>query len=164
MELLQGVATGAPVWVWPLLALLIFVGYRSSKARSIPITLVYLLPLLGVFTLETVHSLPVPAAAWTGFGLGYILGIFVFYRWQENWLVGLEGRSVLVAGEWITLAILMVIFWANFVSETIKAISYGTYESALFGACFAAVLGFASGSFLGRSVRTMIFVRNSQSA
>ena len=37
--------TGAPIWVWPLLGVLILMGLRACKERSAPVLLIYGLPV-----------------------------------------------------------------------------------------------------------------------
>ena len=46
-----------PIWVLPLFIVLFIVGLRASKDRSVPILLIYLLPLLGLLTLRNITSL-----------------------------------------------------------------------------------------------------------
>ena len=52
------VMTGAPLWVWPLLVVLVMGGARARRNRWVPVGMVYALPLLGVLGPRTVLSLP----------------------------------------------------------------------------------------------------------
>jgi len=57
------ILTSAPLWVWPLLAVLILVGWRSRQERTIPLAIVYLLPAIGLLTLPALLALPHSGAA-----------------------------------------------------------------------------------------------------
>jgi|AntRauMFilla1563_2_1112583.scaffolds.fasta_scaffold19861_2 hypothetical protein len=78
--------TGAPLWVWPLLVVLVAVGLRSLRARTVPVALVYGLPALGVMALRTVAGLPAQGWIWgvfaLAYALAYALGVWGGYRLQ----------------------------------------------------------------------------------
>jgi hypothetical protein len=46
MEMLR-IVTGAPIWVWPLLGLLIWMGVRNLAERQAPVWTLAILPLVG---------------------------------------------------------------------------------------------------------------------
>lgn len=144
--------TGAPLWVWPLLALLIFVGIRSARQRTAPILMVYLMPLLGLITVRSVMAFPDPLVAWGLFLLGYVGGVLTGLKLQGNWLLDKMGRSVLLAGEWFTLAVMMILFISNFVNGAVQAVNPDLYASASFIATFSMIVGWAGGTFLGRAL------------
>ena len=84
LDLIEGVFTRAPIWVWPLFLWMAWMGVRAMKARSTPVWTYWLLPL---FALLSVHSrlhagrpevdLPFYAAA---FFSGLMLGYWVSLR------------------------------------------------------------------------------------
>ena len=145
--------TEAPIWVWPLLLLLVFVGLRARKKRSVPVVLIYALPLMGVMALRSVFALSAPTAVWAVFALAYGAGAVAGYRLQVRWILGRVGRRVKLSGEYLTLTVMMVIFWANFVGGVLGAVAPDLYQTLIFQGVFAAIVAAASGSFLGRSLR-----------
>ncbi|MFK7834816.1 MAG: hypothetical protein AB8B60_01235 [Sulfitobacter sp.] len=155
MQFIEGVLSGAPIWVWPLLLVLVLLGLRSSKTRSTPMAVIYALPFLGAMTLGNIMSLPQPAVVWTAFGIGYLLMVAICFGLQKCWIIEKSARRVTLKGEWLTMGFLMIMFWANFVSGTVQAISPATYASIPFLGGLAVTLGAASGSFLGRSMRVI---------
>jgi hypothetical protein len=155
MQLLEGILGGAPIWVWPLLVLLLFIGFKATKPRQTSVTLFYSLPLFGLMSLRNVTALPLQELAWINFASGYVAGFAYAYMQQGKWLLGKEGRTVSLAGEWFTMLSLMVIFWMNFVGGMMKALSPQSYESPIFIILFTLLIGAASGSFLGRGVRVI---------
>ena len=48
--------------------------------------------------------------------LAYGIGIFFGMRWQKDWIISFQGRTVELQGEWITLSAMMLIFMAGFVN------------------------------------------------
>jgi hypothetical protein len=155
MQIINGILSGAPIWVWPLLIAMIFIGYKSTKDRTVSIILFYCLPFLGFITLNSIFSLPLQSVAWGAFAVGYLLGAIIAFRLQELWLVKKKDNRVSVKGEWLTMGVLMVIFWANFVGGAMQATRYDAYASIPFVAIFALFIGAASGTFLGRCIRVL---------
>jgi ACR3 family arsenite efflux pump ArsB len=60
---------------------------------------------------------------------------------------------VQLAGEGLTLCVMMLMFWANFAGGVLQTVAPQIYGSSLFHVIFVAVLATASGSFAGRAVR-----------
>ena len=153
--MIGNILTGAPVWVWPLLALLIYLGLRATRTRTAPAILIYCLPLLGINTLNSVRSLPQPDIAWSCFLLSYIVGTALGFLLQKRWILEKSGKTVTVSGEWLTLTAMMVLFWMNFAAGFTEAVKPDLYTNPLFSAFFALFVGWAGGSFLGRAFRVL---------
>ncbi len=144
--------TGAPVWVWPLLAALLFVGFNAMRTRTSPVVLLYLLPLLGFLSLRSVNGVATSAGVWGVFLLTYLTGGALGYRFQASRVLAKTGRHVRLAGEGLTLIVILILFSANFVTGVLTAVAPDTLVSGAFQAGFAAILALASGSFLGRAL------------
>jgi len=60
------IITGAPLWVWPLLAFLIWLGVRNLSERTSPVWTIAILPLVGLalapLRLLAAPSLPIALA------------------------------------------------------------------------------------------------------
>ena len=147
------VMTGAPLWVWPLLVVLVMVGARARRNRWVPVGMVYALPLLGVLGLRTVLSLPAGGWIWGLFALAYVAGAYGGYVLQRTWILGNDGGRVQLAGEALTLTAVMVNFWASFAGGVLRAVAPGAYGSPVFTAVFVALLAASGGSFAGRALR-----------
>lgn len=153
--MITGILSGAPIWVWPLLVLLVVLGVRASRPRQTSVLLIFFLPLLGLITIRSVGALPHPSFAWIGFGVGYLAGLILGYALQGKWIVGRQGMNISLGGEWFTMLTMMLIFWMNFAGGVTKAIGPDLYASVGFSVAFALVVGWASGSFLGIALRVM---------
>ena len=143
----------APIWVWPLLAALIFVGLRARHERTVPVVLIYGLPALGVLALRSTAALPAGAALWVVFALAYGVGLWGGYVLQQRWLLRREGARVRLAGESLTLVVMMIVFGANFAGGVLQAVAPEIYGNSVFHVIFATLVAASSGSFAGRAFR-----------
>ncbi len=148
---ITGIVAGAPIWVWPLLILLIIVGIRSSRDRTTSAYLYYGLPLLGIMSLGSIFAQPNQSTAWACFALGYLAGAALGWSRQSNWLLNKDGATLALKGEWFTLVMMMVIFWSNFANGFLLAVAPNLQTNAVFTALFTGLIGLAAGSFLGRA-------------
>lgn len=148
----SAIVSGAPIWVWPLLLLLILLGLRASRTRTAPTVFFYLLPFMAILSLRSVNALPIAQTVWVFFGVAWVIGGYGGYVFQRKRLIAKSRRRVTLKGEWLTLLVLMLIFWMQFVSGIIKAISPETYASANFHMAFASIAGLVAGTFVGRAL------------
>lgn len=150
------ILTAAPLWVWPLFALLLVVGLQSRRARTLPMAVVFLLPAIGLVTLPTLVALPHAGAALAVHGLGYAVGAAAGYRLQVRWVLAKGDGRVRLAGENLTLAGMMTLFSAKFAHGAMVAMAPAAVSGITYVAAFAAVTGVAAGLFGGRALRTIM--------
>lgn len=148
------IVSGAPLWVWPLLGFLLFVGWRSTQERDVPLAAIYLLPLLGLLSVNTLTGMATPLAALAIYAASYAVGASIGYRLQARWIIAKQATSVRLVGEWATMAVILVLFGANFANGTVAVMAPQLYASTLFIAGFAILTGLASGTLGGRALRT----------
>jgi len=145
--------TRAPFWVWPLFFILLFFGLKARKVRVVHVAILYALPLLGILSLRSVAQLAPPAMVWGLFALGYLAGGTGGFRFQKKIVLARQGVWVRLAGEWLTLAMLMVIFWMNYVGGIMAVVAPATSGALGFQAVFGVGMAAAAGIILGRAVR-----------
>jgi hypothetical protein len=145
--------TGAPIWVWPLLAFIVWYGIRVSNTRAVPVIAIYLTPLVGLLSINSVAGLPPSPVAWPAYVVAFVCGIAAGHRLQGKWIISKEDGKVTLSGEWLTLTVMLVIFCMNFVGGVSAAMFPATYESVAFIGLFAIFAGLASGSFCGRALK-----------
>ncbi|MGJ8529470.1 hypothetical protein [Maritalea sp.] len=156
LEILKNV----PVWVWPLLVLLLALGFRATKQRTMPVVLMYFVPLLGVLSVGGMLDLPNPALVWALFAITYGIGALLGFAWQKNWLMSVDGNCVQVKGEWVTMITILIIFSSNFINGFLSALAPELLVQPLLYLGLVVVKGVISGIFAGRAVRVWTFVRN----
>ncbi len=142
-----------PVWVWPMLVLLIVVGLRATRQREAMVLPLYLMPLLGILSLNAVSRFQGGAMLWAVFAVAYLFGSMIGFRFQRGVLLGKSGTRVRLRGEWLTFGLMMVVFWMNFTGGVMRAVAPVMYRGAEFQYGFTVVAGLAAGIFLGRAVR-----------
>lgn len=155
--MLVNILTGAPLWVWPLLVFLVYIGFRSTRSRQTSIYLIYSLPLLGMMTLNSIRDLPDREMAWGSFLLFYVSGAVIGYLYQKGCILKKQGSVLFLKGEWVTFIAIMVIFWMNFAKGVTEAISPEFLHSPIFITGYTLAIGLAAGSFLGRAIRSARF-------
>lgn len=151
-QMLKGIATGAPVWVWPLLLGMIWLGLRARRPRVLPVWPAYVMPALGVMSVNSVRGLGGGDALWLVFGLAYLPGLLFGQRFQARRILAKTGGRVHLQGEWLTLSVLMLIFWLNFAGGVFQSVAPTVYQSIWFLGLFTALAGSVAGVFLGRAL------------
>jgi len=149
---MNAIATGAPIWVWPLLASLLFLGLRSSRTRMVPAGLVYAMPILGLLSLHGLAGLHPAPQIWLTFALAYLTGCATGLSLGRSWIIGRDGNRLHIKGEWLTLAQVLVIFLLNFITGYLRAVAPAVLIGFAFPAGFALIAGLSAGLFAGRAL------------
>lgn len=152
MPQLFSILSGAPIWVWPLLAVLIFFGLKTTRTRTVPTWPLYVLPLLGLLSVNAVNGLSPALLVWIIFAFAYLVGAGLGFKFQLGVVVKKSGASVTLAGEWVTMLVVMIVFWMNFLGGVIRVLAPDIFASTGFHLVFAATAALAAGSFLGRAM------------
>lgn len=110
------IVANTPLWVWPLMAFVLVLGWYGLRPRTVPPSRLAILPMVGLGTsIATVLQAPRPelaVAGWTvtllaAFPLGYAIGRRRAVRWLAN------GRLE-IAGGWFMLGFGLSIFAARY--------------------------------------------------
>ena len=152
-DFLAGIFYGAPIWIWPLLLLLIALGLHCSRRREMSILPYFLMPLIALTNVPTLLAQQSAELAFMSWGVAYLCGIGGGFWVQGRWIVARRGLRAEVAGEWLSLTVMMLLFWANFVNGILAAVLSELTEGLAYQILFPGLLGLASGSFLGRPLR-----------
>ena len=150
MIYVKEILTGIPLFVWPLFALLLALGILASKDRETSVYPMYALPLLALTGLPNLLAMPDQSTTWISFGLAYLLGAAFGHRVQKRRLQWRSGMRVSIKGEWWSLTMMMLIFWANFAEGMIGGTAPDLLTSLPAKAIIPALKGLGSGFFLGR--------------
>ena len=93
---------------------------------------------------------------WAVFSGAILIGTAIGFTIQKIWIITKEKHHIILAGEWVTMASVMVIFWANYASGTIQSQSPDLYENVGFIATFVTIIAVFSGWFIGCALRVAI--------
>ena len=149
------ILTRAPIWVWPLLIVLMIVGFRAMKDRATPLAVIVAMPLLGLMGVRSIAALSPPHWVWGAFVAIWLSSVAIGYARSLNWVISRDGHMVRVRGEIWTFIAMMVIFWANFAVGFLQAVAPNAINSGIGVCIFACTLAVASGQFAGRALRVL---------
>jgi hypothetical protein len=148
-----------PVYVWAILAFLVYRGVAMRRDREAGMRLLAVMPLVmlglslqGVIGNFGVRALPL--AVWL---TGLVLGVAASWSLVNGERIatapGSDGQKVIQRGSWWPLALMMAIFVAKYVLAVAMVMMPSLATDRLFVAGACALFGLLSGLFLGRSAR-----------
>ena len=157
--MLVQILTETPIWVWPLLVGLSWLGLRATKERAVPAYIYFFMPFLGLLSLGGLSGLPNQTLVWLVYGTLYAGGVFAGYRLQSKWTLSAKNGRVHVAGEWVTLITIMLVFVASFLNGMFEAILPDALAHPAVYLGFVVIKSSVSGVFLGRAFSIIVTMR-----
>lgn len=154
-QILLGIWQNAPVWVWPLFFVLVFIGLIAMRDRRSSIIPYFFYPLFGLSAANSIGALNHVPLSWITFSVCYLVGAGLAFRWQNSLILQKAGWTMKIKGDRITILILMLIFFSNFVNGVILSVAPDLQEAIVFTLVFVGVIGACSGSFTGRALRVI---------
>lgn len=154
-QLISGIWQNAPVWVWPLFFVLLFIGLMAMRPRQGSIVPYFFYPLFGLTAAKVVNGLVQYPLNWIAFAAFYLLGAVMAFRWQDRLIVAKTGWTMQQKGDRITFLVLMLIFFSNFANGVATAVAPQVLATPLYTVIFAGIIGICSGSFTGRAARVI---------
>ncbi len=143
------------VWIWPLFAIILWVGLRRTKPTLSKIRTLLLLPtILLALSLKRMIGLSinkVSVLSWLG---GVVVGGMLGWLLTRNKVVCADHDHGLVylPGSWATLISLVIIFFSRYYFSSRFAAEPDLRHSVFYVALSLSVMGFFLGSFTGRVV------------
>jgi hypothetical protein len=147
------ILSAIPLWVFPLLFGLVWLGLRARKPRAVSVWMVYALPILGLLSLNAAQGLAQAEAALTALALAYIVGAVWGYRAQGAWIIRRDTRRVHLCGEWMTMVTILSLFALNFATGMLQSMVPSLAGGIPFALGFGMLAGALSGSLMGRALR-----------
>ena len=148
------IITGTPLWVWPLLAVLIARGVRALRPSTIHLYKLFIMPvvLLGVSLgglLRSCTIQPYFLSIWLLMAL--LGGLFVWLVIKkQKILVDRKKRLLRVPGSIVTLLIILGVFGVRYYFGYLNAIRPDLVCNPHFIHARFAIAGFMAGILLGR--------------
>jgi non-heme chloroperoxidase len=136
-----------PLWVWPLFALVLWLGWRGRQSRILPPIRLAVLPLIGLgTTVAGALQSAAPGLTLGGWGVGLLLSLPIGHAvgrrreavWQE------DGRLRL-AGGWFMLAFAVSIFVVRYA----LGVTFGVWPELGRQPLWIALAGLAGGVIAG---------------
>lgn len=143
-----------PIWVYFILAYLLFIGIKSSKPRTLSLKKLFIMPL--VFTSLSIHTL-LTAFKVDIFSIGIwtfaiIAGALLGWLQVYSTSIKVDRTHYLIAipGSWTTLIIILIIFTTKYYFSYQLAVDPALATQTFFEFLVLAVSGACTGLFVGR--------------
>lgn len=145
---------GTPIWVWLLLAFLLFIGIRALRPTTASFVRLAILPIVflvwGLSGFATTYGYrPSGIAVWlVALLLGFVLGLFAAHSIEiradkERGLIRLPGNA-------LNLVLILIIFSTKYTLGVIAGIRPSITGEMLFMATDVGMSGWLTGLFAGR--------------
>jgi len=154
-----------PIWVWAILAALIYLGSKQLKARVVKRYSVLIAPVVFLFLgLMSAGRGPVGFAAWAASLIS--LASATFFVWQPTQGARYEenGDLLYMSGSIIPMLLMLAIFLLNYVINVVLAINPAYRSEMVWQVVPALIKGALSGVFIGRAATLFGMNRESPSA
>ncbi|MDM4765897.1 DUF6622 family protein [Pelomonas sp. SE-A7] len=159
MQTLIQILFHVPVWVWALLAFLLFMGLRLSREQLMSRNRLMLLPAIwliyGAWGVQNSFGLnPAPLLSWAA-GLASSVALLRYSGWPGAARFERATGLFRVPGSWLPLALMLTIFSAKFALGMSLAFHPDYAGQTAIASGFSALFGLLSGAFLGRSLNIL---------
>jgi hypothetical protein len=154
--MLQQILIHTPLYVWAILAFLIYRGVIASTNREVEFNKLFIIPaimlLLSLQDLAGKFGLSgMILAAWSA---GAAVSAALVWKLSAARVVaGNRPGSVLLRGSWLPLALMMAVFCTKYIAAVLLALNPQAHQNALFVVLVSSLFGIINGIFLGRLVR-----------
>jgi uncharacterized membrane protein len=154
------ILSNTPLWVWPLLAALIWLGLSQAKARTASFTRITVVPLaMTAFSLwGTVSAFGASPMfgyvmlAWM-FGTAVMLAVVAPMEVPRGTTYDVESRTFGLPGSWAPMLLILGIFLIRYSVGATLTFQPGLARDGLFPLVAGALYGLFSGIFAGRAAR-----------
>lgn len=151
--MLNQILTHTPLYVWAILALLVYRGVVAMRDREMAIRKLFIIPaIMLALSLQDIAAkfgaTLLPLGAWTGAMVAVMLLVWKFSSPAAS--AGATPGTLRVHGSAVPLAMMMAIFFTKYVTAVTLVMHPGASHNALLSASVCALFGVFNGYFLGR--------------
>jgi hypothetical protein len=151
-EFLTQIVTRTPIWVWAILAALIFLGAKALRSRTVKRFTVIIAPIAFLILGLTSSRGTLGFASW---GISLVAAAaFTFFIWKPT--AGAryvpEGDQLHMPGSAVPMILMLAIFLLNYIINVTLAINPALRSELLWQVGPGVVLGALSGLFAGRAL------------
>ncbi len=148
------VASGVPIWVWPLLVALIALGASRMREREMPVWRLLLLPAalvaVSMFSLVSGQASGTQlSAAMAGVLAGLLAG---WWSMRSAAVVRLSGSRIRVKGELVSLVAILGIFATRFAAGAVAATAPGMLKMQGLAELFVLLPAFCAALMAARAL------------
>lgn len=161
--MLRDIIANTPLWVWALLAFLIYRGVLASIEREVPLKKLFIIPL--VMLALSLHGIaasfgssPAAAPVWlAGMAAGSILTWYFFNPARVS--ARPQRQAVALRGSWVPLMLMLGIFFTKYTAEVALVLNPALKQDGAFIAFACTLYGLFNGVFIGQLLRIVTIYR-----
>lgn len=151
--MIQQIISHTPIYVWALLAFLVYRGVAAAQDREVALTKLFIIPAVMLYL--TYASLNGHGALgdgiWAVWGAGIAAGAVLAWKAMRGAIVVNRGAGTVVQrGSWVPLAMMIAIFVTKYAVAVMSAMHPELQHQMLFSLVVSAVFGLFNGIFIGR--------------
>jgi hypothetical protein len=165
--MLSQIITRTPVWVWPLLAFLVYRGILGTRDRETSLRNLFILPIvmLGLSLQGVLAHFGLHADDLSFWMAGAVAaGALAWLTLRRDGVrVHHDRGAVTVRGSWAPLALILAIFATKYVTEVLMAIDPARQGTASFVLPVCLLYGIFNGVFMGKLLRVVALYRRAAS-
>ena len=154
--MIQQIISHTPVYVWALLAFLLYRGYLASQERELSLLKVALIP--GVMLVLALSGMNAHGALGTGvwgvWAVGMVAGSVLSWRLTSgDIVVDRAAGTIRQRGSWLPLALMVAIFLTKYTVAVLSVMHPELPHSLPFALGVTTLYGLFNGVFMGRLTR-----------
>lgn len=151
MTLLFQIVVHTPLWVWPLMLFVLWLGWRGLQPRTLPAARLAVLPLVGVGTsVAGIAQSMQPGLAFLGWSVALLVALPVGYLIGSRRAVRPLGEGrIEIAGGWFVLVFAISIFAVRYTLGVLFGIMPALRAEAFWIVLAGAVGGIVTGIGVG---------------
>ena len=148
------IVANTPIWVWVLLAYLLFIGIRALRPSTAPLWRIAILPMVffvwGLASLYQMHGLAIQRVLPWLVALALGVGVGILIASLQPIRVDKVRHLVRTARGPLTLVLILLIFTTKYEFGFLHATQPGLFAQARFWVSEIAISGVLAGMFIGR--------------
>lgn len=159
------ILTHTPLFVWAILAFLIFRGVYAMRDREMGFNKLFILPvvMLVLSLSDIAGKFGLGGAAMAAWAAGAAFSGLLVWKFTAGRIApGSAHGNVLVRGSWKPLALMMGVFFTKYVTAVTLAILPNVRQEILFAVAISALFGILNGIFLGRLAKDVTTYQQAQ--
>lgn len=154
--MIQQIVSHTPVYVWALLAFLVYRGVAAARDREVSLLKLFIIPLVMLaFTLAGMNGHgPLGAGIWAVWLTGMSAAVLVTWMADSGEIVvNRAAGTVLQRGSWTPLALMIAIFATKYAVAVLSALHPEMRHQMPFVVAATGLFGAFNGVFIGRLLR-----------
>ena len=154
--MIQQIISHTPVYVWALLAFLVYRGVMAARDREVSLLKLFIIPVVMlVVSLAGMNGHgPLGASVWGVWLTGMLATVaFIWTTGKGEIVVNRADGTVMQRGNWTPLVLMLAIFVTKYTVAVLSVMHPELQRQMLFVVVVSGLFGVFNGVFIGRLLR-----------